>query len=136
MLRVLQVEDTLYFEHLPLPTATTTFTSQQLKHSYYMIMPQKYVHFCRYPRAQAHPRLAEELVATYSPLFQREILPTETIVTTGAYQGIHWTFEAFVQAGDEVIVFDPLFDAYIADSIITGAKYVSVPLMLEVSKIS
>ena len=55
------------------------------------------------------------------------------IVSTGAYQGIHWTFEAFVQAGDEVIVFDPMFDAYLTDSKITGAKCVSVPLRLEVS---
>ena len=89
----------------------------------------------RYTRAQGHPKLIDEIVATYSPLVGREIEPTEAIVTIGAYQGIFWSFEAFVQAGDEVIVFDPMFDAYRLDCVLAGAKFVPVALKLEVSGI-
>lgn len=86
---------------------------------------------CWYTRAQGHPKLIEEIIATYSPLVGREIQPTEAIVTIGAYQGIFWSFEAFVQAGDEVIVFDPMFDAYRLDCVLAGAKFVPVALKLE-----
>ena len=76
----------------------------------------------------------DELVATYSPLFGRKLAPAEVIVSIGAYQGIYWSFEAFVQAGDEVIVFEPMFDSYILNSVLTGATLVPVPLMIEVSE--
>jgi kynurenine aminotransferase len=89
--------------------------------------------FFRYTRPEGHQRLVDELIATYSPSFGRKIISAEALVSIGAYQGIYWTFEAFIEAGDEIITFDPMFDAYHLNSKLEGAKCVPVPLKLEVS---
>lgn len=87
----------------------------------------------RYTRPAGHPRLVDEVIATYSPLFGRKIEASEVLTAIGAYQGIYWVYEAFLTAGDEVIAFDPMFDAYHVNCKLGGAKLVSVPLKLEVS---
>lgn len=56
----------------------------------------------------------------------------EAIITIGAYQGIYWTFEAFLDEGDEVIVFEPMFDAYQMDSVLSNSRVVTVQLKIEV----
>ena len=54
-------------------------------------------------------------------------------VTIGAIQAIFWTFQCFVEQDDEIIVFDPSFDAYVASSYVTNSKIVPVSLLVEVS---
>ena len=39
-----------------------------------------------------------------------------------------------MQAGDEVIVFEPMFDSYLMNSVHVGAKFVPVSLKIEVSE--
>ena len=60
---------------------------------------------------QGRPRLKKALADSYSPFFGKEINPdTEVTVTTGANEGMLSAFMAFIEAGDEVIVFEPFFD--------------------------
>ena len=87
----------------------------------------------RYPRAQGCPGLCNEVSEMYSPSLGRQIDPlSEIIVTAGAYQGIFWFFESYTQEGDEVIVFDPSFDAYVEVCALTGANIVPVSLKITV----
>jgi methionine transaminase len=45
--------------------------------------------------------------------FQRECDPdSEIVITSGATEAIYATISAFIQAGDEVIIFDPSYDSY------------------------
>lgn len=84
---------------------------------------------CWYPRAQGRPELCSEISQMYSPRLGRKIeAMSEVVVTVGAYQGIYWFLESYTQEGDEVIVFDPAFDAYITECTKSGAKLVPVSL--------
>lgn len=51
------------------------------------------------------------LADTYSPFFGRKINPdTEISITTGANEGMLSAIMAFVEPGEEVLVFEPFFD--------------------------
>lgn len=52
----------------------------------------------------------------------------EITITAGATEGLFSTINAFIQAGDEVIMFEPFYDAYEADVILAGGipKYVTL----------
>ena len=78
--------------------------------------------------------MVEEISRTYSPLVGKHIDPLkEVIVTIGAYQALNMTFQSFTEEGDEVIVFEPSFDAYRGMAAVAGCKIVSVPLHVDVS---
>lgn len=62
-------------------------------------------------------------------MFKREIDPnTEVVVTAGANEGIYAFGTAFLQPGDEVIMFEPFFDQYIPNTTFNGGVPVYVPL--------
>ena len=68
-------------------------------------------HSSRADRKQGRIRLRQAIANAYSPLMGKQIDPnTEVVVTTGANEGILCAFMGFVEAGDEVIVFEPYFD--------------------------
>ena len=48
--------------------------------------------------------------------------------TAGATEGLFSTFHAILNPGDEVILFEPYYDSYEADILLTGAKPVYVTL--------
>ncbi|KAF9506449.1 hypothetical protein BS47DRAFT_1333826 [Hydnum rufescens UP504] len=74
-------------------------------------------------------RLRSALAKHYSPSFKREIDPnTEIVVTSGANEGIYAFEAAFLQPGDEVIMFEPFFDQYIANTTFNGGVPVYVAL--------
>jgi kynurenine aminotransferase len=50
------------------------------------------------------------------------------VITTGANEGMLSAFMGFLEAGDEVIVFEPFFDQYISNIEMPGGKVVYVPL--------
>jgi len=78
---------------------------------------------------QGRPRLKKALADAYTPFFGRTINPeTEVTITTGANEGMLSAFMAFVEPGDEVIVFEPFFDQYISNIEMPGGKVVYVPL--------
>ena len=62
-------------------------------------------------KKQGRPRLKKAIANAYSLFFGRTIDPaTEVPITTGANEGMLSAFMAFVEPGDEVIIFEPFFD--------------------------
>ncbi|KAF2808943.1 kynurenine-oxoglutarate transaminase 1 mitochondrial precursor, partial [Mytilinidion resinicola] len=83
----------------------------------------------QYSPTKGRPRLKKAIANAYSPFFGREINPeTEVTITTGANEGMLSAFMAFLEAGDEVIVFEPFFDQYISNIEMPGGKVVYVPM--------
>ncbi|PWN46256.1 PLP-dependent transferase [Ceraceosorus guamensis] len=54
---------------------------------------------------------------------------TQVLVTAGANGGMYAALNAFLEPGDEVIVFEPFFDQYICEITYCGGKPVYVPLI-------
>lgn len=52
-------------------------------------------------------------------------------MTTGATEALAAALLALCDPGDEVIAFDPCYDAYAADARLAGARLVAVPLVLD-----
>ncbi|KAI9768594.1 MAG: hypothetical protein M1840_004791 [Geoglossum simile] len=83
----------------------------------------------QYSPTKGRPRLRKALADAYSPFFERNLSPeTEITITTGANEGMLCAFMAFVEEGDEVIVFEPFFDQYLSNIEMPGGKVVYVPL--------
>ncbi len=53
---------------------------------------------------------------------------TEITITAGATEALFCTVQAFIQPGDEVIIFEPYYDAYIADILLAGGKPITITL--------
>jgi methionine aminotransferase len=59
------------------------------------------------------PRLREEIARKVAALYGRSVDPeTEVTVTSGATEALFCAITALVRSGDEVILFDPAYDAY------------------------
>ncbi|KAG5922188.1 hypothetical protein E4U42_005570, partial [Claviceps africana] len=83
----------------------------------------------QYSPTKGRPRLRRAIADAYSPFWGRRIDPeTEVTITTGANEGILSAFMAFIEPGDEVIVFEPFFDQYISNIEMPGGKVVYVPM--------
>ncbi|KAF8897418.1 pyridoxal phosphate-dependent transferase [Infundibulicybe gibba] len=85
------------------------------------------------PNHYSHPkgriRLRNAIKSFYSPLFGRELdVESEILVTSGANEGQYSVFTAFLEHGDEVIMFEPFFDQYLPSVTFNGGKPVYVPL--------
>ncbi|KAF8351323.1 1-aminocyclopropane-1-carboxylate synthase 1 [Amanita rubescens] len=81
----------------------------------------------------AHPRgrlrLRQALKNFYDPLFCRDMdINSEILVTSGANEGQYSVFTAFLDHGDEVIMFEPFFDQYLPSITFNGGKPIYVPL--------
>uniref|UniRef100_M4B6J1 Aminotransferase class I/classII large domain-containing protein n=1 Tax=Hyaloperonospora arabidopsidis (strain Emoy2) TaxID=559515 RepID=M4B6J1_HYAAE len=85
--------------------------------------------FNQYARPQGHKKLVEGLAAKYSKELKREVnWSNEVAVGVGATETIYAAVNAFVQPGDEVIVFEPAFDIYTAQVQMAGGVCRPVPL--------
>ncbi|KAK3173064.1 hypothetical protein OEA41_006393 [Lepraria neglecta] len=83
----------------------------------------------QYSPTKGRPRLKNAIADSYSPFFGRQLDPnTEVTITTGANEGMLSAFMAFIEPGDEVIVFEPFFDQYISNIEMPGGKIRYVPL--------
>ncbi|KAM4060646.1 aminotransferase class I and II domain-containing protein [Hirsutella rhossiliensis] len=83
----------------------------------------------QYSPTKGRPRLKRAIADAYSPFCGRKIDPeTEVTITTGANEGMLSAFMAFVEPGDEVIVFEPFFDQYISNIEMPGGTIKYVPL--------
>ncbi|KAF9451640.1 PLP-dependent transferase [Macrolepiota fuliginosa MF-IS2] len=85
------------------------------------------------PNHYSHPRgrirLRDALKTFYEPLFGRSLdVESEILVTSGANEGQYSVFTAFLEQGDEVIMFEPFFDQYLPSVTFNGGKPVYVPL--------
>jgi len=82
-----------------------------------------------YSHPKGRIRLREAIKSFYSPRFNRDLnVETEILVTSGANEGQYSVFVAFLEQGDEVIMFEPFFDQYLPSVTFNGGKPVYVPL--------
>ncbi|KAF8493510.1 pyridoxal phosphate-dependent transferase [Gautieria morchelliformis] len=87
------------------------------------------VQFNHYSHPKGSPRLRRAISNHYSSSFGRTLNPdSEILVTSGANEGEYATFVAFLEAGDEVIMFEPFFDQYLPSVTFNGGVPVFVPL--------
>ncbi|PHH73632.1 hypothetical protein CDD82_5343 [Ophiocordyceps australis] len=83
----------------------------------------------QYAPPKGRPRLRKAIADSYSPFWGRQIdADSEVVVTTGANEGMLSAFMAFIEPGDEVVVFEPFFDQYISNIEMAGGKVVYVPM--------
>ena len=83
----------------------------------------------QYARSAGTPRLVKVLANELAGEFGRDLDPlSEITVTTGATEGLFIAAQAFLEPGDEVVLIEPFYDAYPADSALCGADCVYVPL--------
>ncbi|TLS23614.1 uncharacterized protein PpBr36_06395 [Pyricularia pennisetigena] len=83
----------------------------------------------QYSPTKGRPRLKKAIADAYAPFWGRQLNPdTEVTITTGANEGMLSAFMAFIEPGDEVIIFEPFFDQYISNIEMPGGKIVYVPL--------
>ncbi|EQK99662.1 Aspartate/tyrosine/aromatic aminotransferase [Ophiocordyceps sinensis CO18] len=83
----------------------------------------------QYSPTKGRPRLKKAIADAYSPFCGRKIDPeTEVTITTGANEGMLSAFMAFIEPGDDVIVFEPFFDQYISNIEMPGGTIKYVPL--------
>ncbi|KAF9569348.1 PLP-dependent transferase [Agrocybe pediades] len=85
------------------------------------------------PNHYSHPRgrirLREAIKSFYGPQLHRDLdVESEILVTSGANEGQYSVFTAFLEQGDEVIMFEPFFDQYLPSVTFNGGKPVYVPL--------
>ncbi|KAH7105460.1 PLP-dependent transferase [Auriculariales sp. MPI-PUGE-AT-0066] len=82
-----------------------------------------------YSHPRGRPRLREAIKSFYEPLFSRSLdVNSEILVSSGANEGQYSVFTAFLNPGDEVIMFEPFFDQYLPSVTFNGGVPVYVPL--------
>ncbi|KIJ37408.1 hypothetical protein M422DRAFT_33742 [Sphaerobolus stellatus SS14] len=82
-----------------------------------------------YSHPKGTPRLRNAISKHYSPSFGRQLNPdSEVIVTSGANEGEYAVFTAYLDPEDEVIMFEPFFDQYLASVTFNSGVPVYVPL--------
>lgn len=85
--------------------------------------------FNQYAPMQGDFGLREQIAQKVASLYGQEYDPdTEVTVTAGGTQAIFTAITAFLEEGDEVIVFTPAYDCYVPAIELTGANPVFVEL--------
>ncbi|KZT66004.1 PLP-dependent transferase [Daedalea quercina L-15889] len=88
-----------------------------------------------YSHPKGRLRLREAIKKVYGPLLGRDLdVENEIQVTSGANEGtLYSVFTAFLEPGDEVIMFEPFFDQYLPSVVFNGGVPVYVPLHPDLS---
>jgi len=74
------------------------------------------------------PKLREAIAHKVSATYGRPLNPNNITITTGGTQGLFTAITALVNAGDEVIVFDPAYDSYAPSIIMAGGRPIHLEL--------
>jgi methionine aminotransferase len=83
----------------------------------------------QYAPMQGVPALRQAIAAKFSDLYGAAYDPdTEVTVTSGGTEAIFDAVAAVVHPGDEVIVFEPVYDSYVPAIDVAGGKAVVIPL--------
>uniref|UniRef100_A0AC35TKD0 Aminotran_1_2 domain-containing protein n=1 Tax=Rhabditophanes sp. KR3021 TaxID=114890 RepID=A0AC35TKD0_9BILA len=86
--------------------------------------------YMQYTRSFGDPRLVSSLARLYQHTLGVDVSPNDDVlVTTGAYMALYYTFTAWLNPGDEVLVLEPAYDCYLPQINAAGAK--AVPVCLE-----
>lgn len=84
----------------------------------------------QYPPAVGFPALREAVAEHQLRRYGLDYNPAaEVLITTGATEALASALLALCDPGDEVLAFDPCYDAYAADARLAGARLVAVPLV-------
>ncbi|KAJ3907148.1 pyridoxal phosphate-dependent transferase [Lentinula edodes] len=82
-----------------------------------------------YSHPKGRIRLRQAIKKVYDPQLHRGLdVEKEILVTSGANEGQYSVFTAFLEQGDEVIMFEPFFDQYLASVTFNGGIPIYVPL--------
>lgn len=83
----------------------------------------------QYPPGRGVPELLDAIAEHHDRFYGIALDPkTDVLVTAGATEGLAAIFLALVRPGDEVVCFEPYYDAYGADIARAGGVQVNVPL--------
>lgn len=83
----------------------------------------------QYPPPTGLPILREAISAHQRRFYDLPVdADTQVLVTVGATEAIAATIQAFVEPGDEVVVFEPYYDSYAASIALAGGVRRTVPL--------
>ena len=82
----------------------------------------------QYPPGAGLPELREAVCTYYARRQALEVSPQDVTVTSGATEAIAASLLALVKPGDEVVLFQPAYDAYAPMVLRAGGVPVSVPL--------
>jgi len=84
----------------------------------------------QYAPAGGVPVLRQRVAQLWEPRLGRELDPLANVtVTVGATEAIAAACLAWLEPGDEVIVFEPSYDAYLWAARLAGARPIAVPLV-------
>ena len=67
----------------------------------------------QYPPMRGLPQLREQIASLYHTSQGLELGPENVIVTSGATEALAASILALIEPGDEVVLFEPLYDAYL-----------------------
>ncbi|NUO58628.1 MAG: pyridoxal phosphate-dependent aminotransferase [Hamadaea sp.] len=83
----------------------------------------------QYPPVDGLPVLKEAIVQARQARYGMAYDPaTEVVMTAGATEAIAATLLALCEPGDEVVLFEPYYDSYLANVAMAGATHRAVPL--------
>jgi N-succinyldiaminopimelate aminotransferase len=83
----------------------------------------------QYPPGRGDPLLLEAIARHQQRFYGITVDPlTEVLVTAGATEALAASILALVEPGDDVVVFEPFYDAYAGLIALAGARLVTVPL--------
>lgn len=83
----------------------------------------------QYPPGLGAPVLREAIARHQQRFYGQRVDPDcEVLVTAGATEAIAASLLALLEPGDEVVLFEPFYDSYVALTALAGAKVVPVPL--------
>ncbi|WP_244453636.1 aminotransferase class I/II-fold pyridoxal phosphate-dependent enzyme [Streptomyces malaysiensis] len=86
----------------------------------------------QYPPAVGFPALREAVAEHQLRRYGLGYNPAgEVLISTGATEALASALLALCDPGDEVLAFDPCYDAYAADARLAGARLVAVPLVTD-----
>ncbi|KAI9906236.1 hypothetical protein PsorP6_003299 [Peronosclerospora sorghi] len=89
----------------------------------------------QYTRPGGHVSYVETLAEMYAPIFKRELDPMKEIVTfNGAQEGLASIMAALLEPGDEVLTFEPYFDAYVTISQLHNVQADGIPFHFDPTK--
>jgi len=84
----------------------------------------------QYPPGIGQPVLREAIAAHQERFYNLRVdAASEVLVTAGATEALAASILSLTEPGDEVVTFEPFYDAYAAIIALAGAKHVTVPLL-------
>jgi aspartate/methionine/tyrosine aminotransferase len=82
----------------------------------------------QYSAADGVPELKAAVSEYYNALYGWSVTPQEVLITTSATEALYCATQAYLDAGDEVICFEPVFPWYVAHCRLAGATVRTVRL--------